>query len=265
MASEELKDAMFGAALLAGAANVIMQLSRPPVGYGVMESRVDSGNLFKRPVKRTRTTLTYLAVAALGSEEEKAAYRRDVNKAHAQVHSNASSPVKYNAFDQDLQLWVAACIYKGVEDTCALFLKGDPARFYGGSATLGTTLQVRPEAWPVDRDAFTVYWESNLDAVEIDEPVREYLTKIVDLRYLPWPVNVLLGPFHRFVTTGFLPTRFREQMHLSWSDTQQRRFDAFTAGLGKVVRVLPGPLRRFPYNAFLWDLRRRRRAGRPLA
>ena len=32
-----------GVGLLAGPANVIMQLARPGVGYGVMESRVESG------------------------------------------------------------------------------------------------------------------------------------------------------------------------------------------------------------------------------
>ena len=36
---------MLGAAALAGPANVIMQLAMPAVGYGVYESRVDSGNL----------------------------------------------------------------------------------------------------------------------------------------------------------------------------------------------------------------------------
>jgi uncharacterized protein (DUF2236 family) len=43
-------------AFAAGAANVIMQLSWPEVGYGVAESKVDSGNLLKHPWKRARTT-----------------------------------------------------------------------------------------------------------------------------------------------------------------------------------------------------------------
>lgn len=55
---------LLGIAALAGPANVIMQLALPAVGYGVYESRVDSGNLFKHPLKRTRTTLSYLAVAS---------------------------------------------------------------------------------------------------------------------------------------------------------------------------------------------------------
>src|SRR3954464_4613296 len=100
---------MLGVGLLAGPANVIMQLSRPGVGYGVVESRVESGRADRHPIKRARTTFTYLAVANLGSDSQKAAYRRAVNKAHAQVYSTDESPVKYNAFDKDLQLWVAAC------------------------------------------------------------------------------------------------------------------------------------------------------------
>jgi uncharacterized protein (DUF2236 family) len=105
-----LRDAVVGAGLLAGTANVIMQLSRAPVGYGVLESKVDSGNVFHHPLKRTRTTLTYLAVASMGTDAERAAYRRGVNRPHAQVHSSVESPVAYNAFDTDLQLWVAACL-----------------------------------------------------------------------------------------------------------------------------------------------------------
>ena len=54
-------------AFAAGAANVIMQLSWPQVGYGVVESKVDSGDLLKHPWKRARTTFQYLAVAILGT------------------------------------------------------------------------------------------------------------------------------------------------------------------------------------------------------
>ena len=53
-----------GVALLAGPANVIMQLARPGVGYGVKESRVESGRVDRHPIKRARTTFTYLAVAS---------------------------------------------------------------------------------------------------------------------------------------------------------------------------------------------------------
>ncbi|MEV6624806.1 oxygenase MpaB family protein [Amycolatopsis sp. NPDC051106] len=264
MTETALRDAVVGAGLLAGTANVIMQLSRAPVGYGVLESKVDSGNVFRHPLKRTRTTLTYLAVASMGTDAERAAYRRGVNRAHSQVHSSAESPVAYNAFDTDLQLWVAACLYKGFEDVYLAFVGGEPATFYRDAARLGTTLQVRPEMWPADRAAFEEYWTAGVAATGIDDTVRRYLTDLVDLRFLPPPAAALGRRFSRFVTTGFLPQHFRDEMRLPWTAADQRRFETFLAAVGRVTRVLPGPLRRFPYNLCLWDLRRRLRAGRPL-
>ncbi|MGW7533431.1 oxygenase MpaB family protein [Amycolatopsis sp. NPDC054798] len=257
-----LQDGMLGVSLLAGGANVIMQLGRPAVGYGVLESRVDSGNLFKHPLKRTRTTVTYLAVAVLGTDADRAAYRRAVNAVHAQVVSTDASPVRYRAFDRELQLWVAACLCHGVEDVHRVFLgRPAPESWYAEAAVLGTTLQVRPEDWP---DDFAAYWADGLAKVDIDDRLREYLTAIANLEFLPRPFSLLFGRFHRFVTTGFLPEVFREQMRLPWSDADQRRFDRLMRGIGRMAERLPLRARRFPYDACLADFRRRLRKGKPL-
>src|ERR1700678_2652374 len=137
-------DTLMGLALLLGPANVIMQLARPGVGYGVLESRVESGRIDLHPIKRARTTFTYLAVAMAGTETQKAAFRRAVNRAHAQVYSTPDSPVQYNAFDPDLQLWVAACLYKGGVDFYRMFIGGWDDRDAGGhyqeAGVLGSTL-----------------------------------------------------------------------------------------------------------------------------
>ncbi len=95
-----IDDGLMGVALLAGPANVIMELARPGVGYGVMESRVESGRADRHPIKRARTTFTYLAVASRGSDEQKKAYRRAVNKSHAQVYSTPDSPVRVQRLRQ---------------------------------------------------------------------------------------------------------------------------------------------------------------------
>ena len=60
-------DLLNPAAVLLPAANVIMQLAAPAVGYGVLESPVDSGNVYKHPLKRSRTTGYYLAAATVGT------------------------------------------------------------------------------------------------------------------------------------------------------------------------------------------------------
>src|SRR5258708_376986 len=95
----EVWDGLAGVGLAAGGANVIMQLSRLPVGHGVAKSTVDSGRVDKHPIKRARTTTAFLAVAMLGAEEDRLAIRREIARAHKPVHSEPSDPVQYNAFD----------------------------------------------------------------------------------------------------------------------------------------------------------------------
>lgn len=261
-------DVMEGLGLLAGAANIIMQLSWPTVGYGVYESRVASGRIFDHPYKRSRTTLTYLAVAMRGTDDEKRRFRNAVNTVHARVRSTAASPVPYNAFDPDLQLWVAACLYHGVEDVHrALFgpIPDDLVEdMYRRGCTFGTTLQVAPDRWPADRDAFEEYWNAGLARVRIDEPLREYLLSIARLEFFPKPVSLLSGRPNLFFTTGFLPERFRAEMHLPWSPADQRRFDRLLRAAGAVDERLPLAVREAPFRLLLADMRWRIRTGRAL-
>jgi uncharacterized protein (DUF2236 family) len=268
----DFDEGLMGVALLAGPANVIMELARPGVGYGVMESRVESGRIDRHPVKRARTTFTYIAVATKGTDAQKAAYRRAVNRSHAEVYSTPDSPVSYNAFDKDLQLWVAACIYKGTEDVLRTLVgEMDDAtadRIYRESASLGTTLQVPAEMWPADRSAFGEYWEESLAKVHIDDAVREYLWPIAAGRVrgakLPASLQRKLDNANLLITAGFLPQRFRDEMRLDWDDEKQRRFDRLMNRIRLVNNRLPRFIRQFPFNALLKDLDWRIRTGRPL-
>jgi uncharacterized protein (DUF2236 family) len=266
-----LTDALMGVALLAGPANVIMQLSRPGVGYGVMESRVESGRVDLHPIKRARTTFTYLAVAAQGSEDQKAAFRRAVDRAHAQVFSTPESPVEYNAFDPNLQLWVAACLYKGAVDVYRMFV-GEmddqlADQHYRDGMALGTTLQVPTAMWPPDRAAFDRYWQESLNQVHIDDAVRDYLYPIAAARLgmpLPRWMRKPLEAVALLITTGFLPQRFRDEMRLPWGPGRQRIFDGLIAVIRVLTKLMPPAVRQFPFNVLLADLDWRIRTGRPL-
>ncbi|TRW88077.1 DUF2236 domain-containing protein [Mycolicibacterium sp. 018/SC-01/001] len=263
---------MLGLGLLAGPANVIMQLARPGVGYGVLESRVDSGRVDLHPIKRARTTFTYLAVSTNGTAAQKEAFRRAVNRAHAQVYSLEDSPVAYNAFDKDLQLWVGACLYKGVVDVYRLFV-GEmdaeiEARLFEQGRKLGTMLQVPEDMWPADPAAFEKYWQDSLAKVHIDDTVREYLYPIAVSRVrgvrLPGPLQRWAEQTALLITTGFLPQRFRDEMRLDWDAVRQRRFDRLIGVLRMINTVSPRVVREFPFNLLLKDVDRRIRTGRPL-
>ena len=255
----DVRDLIDGAALLASTANVVMQLARPGVGYGVLESTVEGSQVMRHPLRRIRNTVTYLSVAFMGTQEERAIYRRKVNRSHASVRSAEGSPVSYSAFDPGLQLWVAACLYRGVIDIHTL-LHGpvDDATadaIYRESRRLGTTLQVPEEMWPADRAAFERYWACALGEIRIDPAVRDYLYRLMMLDYLPRPVSAAFGPLNRFLTTGFLPPPFREQMQLRWTERDQQEFRLLMRTIASVNRLLPPPVSRFPFNACLQDMR----------
>jgi uncharacterized protein (DUF2236 family) len=267
-----IEDGMMGVALLAGPANVIMQLGRPGVGYGVMESRVESGRIDRHPIKRARTTFTYLAVASMGTDAQKKAFRRAVNGAHAQVYSTDESPVSYHAFDKDLQMWVAACLYKGGVDVYRTFIgemdDETADRHYAQGMSLGTTLQVTPEMWPADRAAFDKYWQDSLEKIHIDDAIREYLYPIAASRIpgarLPARLQQASDNVNLLITTGFLPQRFREEMRLPWDPQRQRRFDRLMKVIGTLNNAMPRFVRQFPFNVLLRDLDWRIKTGRPL-
>ena len=256
-----------GIGAFAGAgANVIVQLANRPVGYGVVQSTVDSGRADVHPWKRLRTTLTYIAVAMLGTEDDRDVYRQAVGSVHRRVRSAPGAEVKYNAFDPELQKWVAVCLCWGVMDTHErLYGPLDRATkevFVQYGAKFGTGLQMRPDMWPADLAAFESYFEAGLASMQIDDVVAEYLRKLVGLRNVPRPRA--LANFHRFAVTGLLPETMRAQLYLPWTDAQERRHRLMFRAIGTVYGRLPVRARIEPYAAVLWDMRRRHRLGRPL-
>lgn len=259
-------DLLNPAAVLLPAANVIMQLASPAVGYGVLESPVDSGNVYKHPFKRAHTTGTYLAAATLGTDADRALIRDEVDRVHALVRSTKSSPVPYNAFDPRLQLWVAACLYRYYVDQHEFLygpLEDDAAdAVYQDAKKLGTTLQVREDMWPADRVAFDEFWKRSLDELRIDPPVREHLRGVAAMAFLPTPLRQLAGPLNSFATTGFLPVEFRSRMGLQWTTAQQRRFEWLLTALRIADRVIPRDFWMLGYQLYLRDMRSRARRGR---
>jgi uncharacterized protein (DUF2236 family) len=261
-------DAMDFWSFAAGAANVVMQLSRPGVGHGVVESPVDSGNLFRHPWKRARTTFQYLAVAILGTDADRAAFRAAVDSVHRRVRSTPSSPVSYNAFDRKLQMWVAACLFVGLEDTYQL-LRGEmtPAQseqFYRSAWTLGTTLQVTEDQWPPTRAQFDDYWQAGCRQVAVDDVVRAHLLDLIRLRMINPLLALPFRPLLRFLTVGFLAPVFRDALGLGWGPRRQWAFERLFLIVAFGNRFLPGFVRQGGSHLLLADVRRRVRTHRAL-
>lgn len=250
------------------AANVILQLGWPEVAYGVMESKVESGSLAVHPWKRARTTTQYLTVAILGSDEERLAYRKAVDAVHRHVRSDENSPVKYNAFNRELQLWVAACLFIGFEDSHQLLhgkMSADQAEsFYQSASALGTTLQVTEDMWPATRADFDRYWNMGCERVVIDERTRQFLMDLVDLRMIAWPLRIVFRNLLRFLTIGYLPPIYRDQLGLAWTEDDRRRFEHLFIFVSTVNRFIPRFIRHGGNTLQMRDIRRRIKGSKPL-
>lgn len=244
--------------LMLGAGSTVMyQLAMRGVGLGVAEH----STTLRRPVDRLRTTLTYVFAMSLGSDEEKKAVARMVNKMHAGVRS----PGRYSAYDPELQLWVAATLAKNGEWLFEkVFNPMDEAtkeRVYHESWIFGTALQVTPEMWPQTRAEFETYWKETLPKLEPDPIVQAYARRLLSYEGAPLLVKLAL-PLQSLMTRGNLDPRTREILDLPWSRLDQRLYDAFWAAFPPIYRLVPRPLRQAHARLVLRDMRRRMRKGK---
>ena len=176
--------------------------------------------------------------------------------------------MRYNAFDRDLQMWVAACLFVGLEDTYQL-LRGEMTpeqseQFYRSAWTLGTTLQVTEDQWPPSRAGFDEYWNTACARVAVDDTVRAYLEDLIDLQMIRAPLRLTSRRLLRFLTIGFLAPVFRDAMGVRWSDAEQRWFERLFRTVAFVNRFLPPFIRQGGSRVLLADVRRRIRRRRPL-
>ena len=161
-------------------------------------------------------------------------------------------------------MWVAACLFVGVEDIYQL-LHGEltpenAEHFYRSAWPLGTTLQVTDDQWPPTRAEFDEYWTTNCATIQIDDTVRAYLNDLIDLKMINPLLRVGFAPLLRFLTIGFLAPQFRDALGVTWSPQRQRWFERLFLLVAFTNRFLP---RQGGTMLILADIRRRiRRAKR---
>lgn len=243
--------------LLGAGSTVLYQLALLGVGRGVAEH----STTLTRPVDRLRTTLTYVYVMTLGTDEERRAVSRMVNKMHAPVRGEG-----YTAYDRDLQLWVAATLaHNGIFIHEKVFGPMSPAtkeQIYRDSQVFGTALQVRPEDWPATYAEFEDYWDDVLANRLSSEPlVRDYVRKLLSSKGQPWFLRPGNG-LQNLMTKGNLPPGVRDLLGLTWSWREQKLYDLFWSVHNLAYPLLPTFVRRAHARLVLRDFRRRMRRGK---
>lgn len=270
-------------ALLAGAGRaILLQIAHPAIGYGVARH----SDFARRPMDRLNGTLTYIYALTSGTEDDKRAVRRAVDRAHRPVRNDAdaahadaahadaatsahavpaaarsgdpaaarSGDPAYDARDPHLQLWVAATLYDTAITVFELVngpLDEESAdHVYREYALLGTALQMPEELWPADRTAFRRYFERTVQQLSVDDTVRDVAATLLRAEKAPLPIRAGM-PIARFVTVALLPERVRDAFGYAWNDRRERRFRRLMRVAAPLYRALPERLRRAPQRHYL--------------
>lgn len=245
--------------LLGAGAAILEQIAARPVGLGVVEH----STVLARPGERLRATLTYVYVMALGSDEERRQVALWVDRAHGPVRATG----RYDAFDPELQLWVAATLaHEGRRLHEQVFGPLPPAareRLHQESAIYATALQVQPSAWPADPAAFEEYWRAGLRRLEPDPAVQYFARRLLSGRDQPLLVRLVL-PLQSLMARGGVPPEVRTVLDLPWSRRDQARYNLFWRVFPPIYRRLPRRLRSLPARLSLRDYRRRVPVRRPV-
>jgi uncharacterized protein (DUF2236 family) len=242
--------------LVGGGRALLLQVALPPVGRGVVEH----SDFAERAMDRLHSTMTFMSAAVFATPEEFAVVRRRVNRAHAPVRAEAADGAPgYNAFDPQLQLWVAATLYRTMVDlhetVFGPLTPDDGENVYQEFTRLGANLQVPPSSWPPTRAAFDDHWEAMLGRLTVDDDVRRLAGQILYPRKVPFWVRMLL-PDARLVTAGLLPERLRDEYRLPWDEERQRRYERWMRRLRRWYPRAPLWLRHAPRDAYLRRMRR---------
>lgn len=239
--------------VLAGGRAILLQLANPAVGHGVARH----SDFDARPLGRLNGTLAYVYAVTCGSPIRRAAAVRTVALAHRPVHSSppvGSSGPAYNAFDPELQLWVAATLYESATRMYDLVYgplpEADAESVYRDYAVLGTALQVPPGLWPADRAAFAAYWNQATANLRTDETTRAVADRLLHPQTGPLWLRLAM-PLGRLLTTGLLAPEERSLFALPWSRGRQRRFDLVVGVVRVVYPRLPARLRHAPMRYYL--------------
>ncbi|WP_166984082.1 oxygenase MpaB family protein [Paramicrobacterium fandaimingii] len=252
----ELRDVAAEAVLIVGGGSaILLQIADERVGLGVAHH----SDFASRPLDRLHATLTYVYVQAYGTAAERRYVARKVGVAHQPVRSDAAGQrPAYSASDPDLQLWVAATLYRTAiglhERVYGPLPDKTTEHIYREYAVLGAALGMPKSLWPTDRAAFDDYWSRALSALRVTPEARRVARDLLHPRIAPLWLKAAM-PLARLVTAGLLDDTLRDAYGLPWSSSRQRRFTAFMTITRMLWPRLPRGIRHRPAIRYLRRVR----------
>ena len=237
--------------LLAGGRALLMQLAHPKIAAGVAEH----SRFQEDPLARLYRTMSAMWSIVFDERAQARAALESVERRHKQVRgivpgsepSQGGAP--YDAFDQELLLWVHATLIDSGMVAYRMFVAPsaleEKIAYYNDSKKLASLFGIGDEIIPASLEAFQAYMNGMLLSEEVTVgPMAKRLAHDV-LYPRPWMFKAG-GPLFRFVTAGLLPERLRAAYGLRWSARKEKMLALLASAIRGLLPLVPAPIRIVP-------------------
>ena len=237
--------------LLAGGRALLMQLAHPKIAAGVAEH----SRFQEDPLARLYRTMSAMWSIVFDERTQARAALESVERRHKQVRgivpgsepSQGGAP--YDAFDQQLLLWVHATLIDSALVAYHMFVaplsSDERIIYYSDSKKLASLFGITEGIIPATLGAFEAYMSSMLLSDEITVgPMAKHLAHDV-LYPRPW-IFKPGGPLFRFVTAGLLAATLRVAYDLRWSARREKMLALLATAIRGLLPLVPAPIRIVP-------------------
>jgi uncharacterized protein (DUF2236 family) len=237
--------------LLAGGRALLMQLAHPKIAAGV----ADHSRFQDDPFGRLNRTMSAMWSIVFDERSEARAALARVENRHKKVQGRVSpgEPLHaknpYDAFDQELLLWVHATLIDSAMIAYDHFVRSlqpvEKIGYYDDSKRLACLFGIEKKLIPPSLTEFHRYMERMLTkGVLAVGPTAMNLAQ--DILYArPW-IFKPAGPLFRFVTTALLPEKLREDYELKWNEQKEKIFSLLARAIQVSLLLVPTPIRVVP-------------------
>ena len=235
---------------------ILLQLAHPLVAQGVA---AHSAFLTERRgrLRRLHRTLSAMLTLTFGTREEVAQVARTINGIHDRVHGQLGARhgifperTPYTAHDPALLTWVHATLVDSFLLTYERFVApltaAERDRYCAESTGIEPLLGIPPGHLPRSMVELTAYMDAMLSGGELSvtDTARALAREVLN------PSAVLIGrplvALARLPTVGLLPSLIRRAYGLSWDARHERGLRVLSAGIRRLLPLLPSPLRHWP-------------------
>ncbi|CRG86117.1 hypothetical protein PISL3812_03120 [Talaromyces islandicus] len=248
-----------GISLTGGAVAILLQAAarRKPESPATDANARPIADLSEELYRNLRATVIYLQGLTFGTRDQR---RRILELTHSsqkqqQQQKQQSSGINrsnihdHYPHDPKLRLWITATLYATTTEVYQRVVERmslkRAERTYHEFSVLAKALNLAQNSWPQSRNAFWVYWDENVELLDVDSSARPLADGLKNLQDLPAWLKVS-KPFISNITPEMLPPHVREQYGFQSSATSRFKYRLYMGGAKAIYPVLPSAIRCMP-------------------